>query len=42
MDCGLNPDHALAALTTVPAELLGLENQLGSIEKGKIANLCHF
>lgn len=42
MVCGLNPDHALAALTTVPAKLLGLENQLGSIEKGKIANLAIF
>ena len=29
----------LAALTTVPAKLCGLEQSLGSIEKGKRANL---
>ena len=40
--CGLNPDHALASLTTVPTKLLGLENQLGTVEKGKIANLAIF
>jgi len=36
---GLNEDNALAALTTTPAELLGLDHVLGTIEPGKIANL---
>lgn len=35
---GLDRDKALAALTTVPAGLLGREDQLGTLEKGKIAN----
>ncbi len=36
---GLSEDDALAALTTVPAKLCGAEQQLGTIEAGKIANL---
>jgi len=36
---GLPEDAALASLTTMPAELLGLSDRLGSIDKGKIANL---
>jgi hypothetical protein len=36
---GLPEDAALAALTTTPAQWLGMADQLGSIEKGKIANL---
>lgn len=36
---GLTEDAALAALTTSPAELLGLSDRLGSVDKGKIANL---
>jgi hypothetical protein len=36
---GLPEDAALAALTTRPASLLGLENRLGTVEAGKIANL---
>lgn len=36
---GLPADAALAALTTVPAKLLGVENRLGTIAPGKIANL---
>ena len=40
--CGLNPDTALASLTTVPAELFGMTNQVGTIEKGKLANLAIF
>ncbi len=36
---GLAPDAALAALTTVPAHLLGADTQLGRIEQGRIANL---
>ena len=36
---GLKPEQALAALTTTPARLLGLSGRLGTIERGKIANL---
>ena len=36
---GLDEDAALAALTTVPAELVGAGEKLGTIETGKIANL---
>jgi len=36
---GLSEDAALAALTTNPAKLLGIDNVAGTIEKGKIANL---
>jgi imidazolonepropionase-like amidohydrolase len=36
---GLPRDEALRALTIAPAEILGVGEQLGSIEKGKIANL---
>ena len=36
---GLDEDIALAALTTVPAELVGAGEKLGTIETGKIANL---
>ena len=36
---GLTEDQALAALTTTPAELLGVSDILGTVEKGKIANL---
>ncbi len=36
---GLIEDDALAALTTVPAKLCGVENRLGTIEKGKLASL---
>ncbi len=36
---GLSEQAALAALTTVPAKLLGLSNIMGTVEKGKIANL---
>jgi len=36
---GLPADVALAALTTVPAKWFGVENRLGSIAAGKIANL---
>jgi hypothetical protein len=39
VDAGLPQDAALAALTTVPAKILGVERQLGTIEAGKIANL---
>jgi hypothetical protein len=36
---GLARDEALRALTIRPAEILGVANQLGTIETGKIANL---
>lgn len=39
IDCGLNPDDALASVTTIPASLIGAEKQLGTIEQGKIANI---
>lgn len=39
LDRGLSGDDALAALTTIPAKLCGVEKQLGTIEPGKIANL---
>jgi imidazolonepropionase-like amidohydrolase len=39
LDRGLSEDDALAALTTVPAKLCGVENQLGTIEAGRLANL---
>jgi hypothetical protein len=36
---GLSEDDALRALTLSPAEIFGVADRLGSIEKGKIANL---
>jgi imidazolonepropionase-like amidohydrolase len=36
---GLAKDEALKAVTLYPAQILGLGNQLGSIEQGKIANI---
>ncbi len=36
---GLQNDAAVRAMTLSAAEILGVENQLGSIENGKIANL---
>jgi imidazolonepropionase-like amidohydrolase len=36
---GLAPETALRALTLSAAELLGVDQQLGSIEPGKVANL---
>jgi len=39
IDAGLAPDAALRALTLSPAEIFGVADRLGSIEKGKIANL---
>lgn len=38
IDRGLSPDAALAALTTTPAKLFGVDKKLGSLEAGKIAN----
>ncbi len=39
MDRGLSEADALAALTTIPAKLCGIAERLGTIQKGKIANL---
>lgn len=39
IDCGLPLNDALAAVTTVPAQLAGMEKQLGTLEPGKIANI---
>lgn len=36
---GLTEDQALAALTTSPAQLLGLSDRLGTVDNGKIASL---
>lgn len=36
---GLSADDALAALTTHPAAIWGVEERLGTIEKGRLANL---
>lgn len=36
---GLTEDQLLAALTTSPAQLLGLADRLGTVDNGKIANL---
>jgi imidazolonepropionase-like amidohydrolase len=36
---GLSEDAALAALTTAPAQLLGLSDRMGTVENGKMANL---
>jgi imidazolonepropionase-like amidohydrolase len=35
---GLEPAQALAALTTIPAKWLNLDNQIGTIEAGKLAS----
>jgi imidazolonepropionase-like amidohydrolase len=39
VEAGLPKEEALKALTIRPAEIFGVSEQLGSIEKGKIANL---
>lgn len=36
---GLGVDEALKAITIVPAEIFGVADMLGSLEKGKVANL---
>jgi imidazolonepropionase-like amidohydrolase len=36
---GLSADEALAAFTTIPAKMLGLEGRVGEIAPGKAANL---
>lgn len=39
VDRGLSEADAIAALTTVPAKMCGLDDKLGTIASGKIANL---
>jgi imidazolonepropionase-like amidohydrolase len=39
IDNGLSREDAIRALTLSPAEIYGVQDRLGSIEKGKIANL---
>jgi hypothetical protein len=39
MENGLTADQALSALTTQAAQLLGVSKIMGSVEKGKMANL---
>jgi imidazolonepropionase-like amidohydrolase len=39
LDAGLDPADALRAMTLSAAEIYGVADRLGSIEKGKIANL---
>jgi imidazolonepropionase-like amidohydrolase len=39
LDSGLSREDAVRALTLSPAEIYGVADRLGSIEKGKIANL---
>jgi hypothetical protein len=36
---GLSEDGALAAITTTPAKMLGIESNYGTVEKGKMAHL---
>lgn len=36
---GMGKEAALKAVTIVPAEIFGLDDQIGSLEKGKVANL---
>jgi hypothetical protein len=39
IDAGLTPADAVRALTLSPAEIYGVSDRLGSVDKGKIANL---
>jgi len=35
----ISPDHLLAMVTTIPARALGVENEVGTLEQGKLADL---
>jgi Amidohydrolase family len=39
IEAGLPKEEAIKAMTIYPAEIFGVSEQLGSIEKGKIANI---
>ena len=36
---GVSREQALAALTTVPAKMIGMDDQVGSLSEGKLGNL---
>ncbi|WP_262245710.1 amidohydrolase family protein [Parapedobacter soli] len=38
LDNGLSQGYALRALTEIPAEMLGVSDKLGTLERGKLAN----
>ncbi len=38
INCGLSAEDALKALTFTPAKLLGVENRIGQLKKGMLAN----
>jgi imidazolonepropionase-like amidohydrolase len=38
IQAGLEPEEALKAVTTIPAQILGADNLVGSIDKGKLAH----
>ncbi|WP_170227064.1 amidohydrolase family protein [Luteibaculum oceani] len=38
LDAGANEKDILAALTTIPAQFAGIDKQVGSLERGKLAN----
>jgi imidazolonepropionase-like amidohydrolase len=42
MKRGLSSEDALRALTTIPAEILGISNDFGTLEEGKKANFLIF
>ncbi len=39
MEHGISEDQILAALTTTPAQMYGVSNVMGTVEKGKLANI---
>ena len=39
---GMSPMHAILASTSAAAQLIGIQNQVGTIEKGKLADLVLF
>ena len=39
VDAGLSPAEALGAATTAPAEFLGRQDEMGSVEEGKLADV---
>ncbi len=39
---GMSPMQAILASTSAAAHLIGIQNQIGTIEKGKLANLVLF
>ena len=39
IEAGLSNEQVLAGLTTAPAEMFGMSSRLGTVERGKLANL---